>query len=226
MDTILYFFRDQIISVHYFIYAFVILILIFAIIGYLYKQKYAKVEIKLATSQANVSKAIENKSNIKLDRKNAKKLAKAQKKQAKLNNKKNLKNEHVETISLTTNPNNQGIKPSILDKNLVNSQQFVNESKTITPIIQQSKIEMMPQAPIQPVTKNLDINNQSKDSPVVNISKIQATTSVQQEPVFNQPIPEVKYNTNTNTNFQPVNSNPNNDTSVQTIPELNINRVK
>ena len=51
MDIILYYIRDNIVSVHYFIYAFVCFFLMFALIGYLYKQKYAKVEIKLNSSQ-------------------------------------------------------------------------------------------------------------------------------------------------------------------------------
>lgn len=51
METILYFFRDSISGIYYVMYAFVCLLLMFSIIGYLFKQKYAKVEIKLNTSQ-------------------------------------------------------------------------------------------------------------------------------------------------------------------------------
>ena len=51
MQGILYFFRDRIDGIHYFMYASVCLLLIFAIYGYLAKQKYAKVEIKLNSSQ-------------------------------------------------------------------------------------------------------------------------------------------------------------------------------
>ena len=51
MDSILYYIRDNIISVHYFIYAFVCLFLMFAIIGYLFKQKYAKLTINVGSSQ-------------------------------------------------------------------------------------------------------------------------------------------------------------------------------
>lgn len=51
MDIILYYIRDNLISVHYFIYAFVCLFLMFAIIGYLFKQKYAKLTINVSSSQ-------------------------------------------------------------------------------------------------------------------------------------------------------------------------------
>ena len=51
MDIILYYIRDNIVSVHYFIYAFVCLFLMFSIIGYLFKQKYAKLTINVSSSQ-------------------------------------------------------------------------------------------------------------------------------------------------------------------------------
>lgn len=51
MQTILYFFRDKIVGVHYFMYAFVCILLVFSIIGYLAKLKYGKVQIKLNSSQ-------------------------------------------------------------------------------------------------------------------------------------------------------------------------------
>lgn len=56
MDVILYFFRDKIVGTHYFIYAFVCLFLMFSIIGYLFKQKYGKLEIILNTSQVKIGK--------------------------------------------------------------------------------------------------------------------------------------------------------------------------
>ena len=51
MEVILYFFRDSISGIYYVMYAFVCLFLMFSIIGYLFKQKYAKVELKLNSSQ-------------------------------------------------------------------------------------------------------------------------------------------------------------------------------
>ena len=71
MDIILYFFRDKIVGTYYFIYAFLCLFLMFSIIGYLFKQKYAKLEVKLNTSQDNIKKEIKEKkikeSKIKID---------------------------------------------------------------------------------------------------------------------------------------------------------------
>ncbi|MBQ8892450.1 MAG: hypothetical protein IJ068_06290 [Bacilli bacterium] len=55
MDLILYFIRDTISGTFYFIYASISLICMFAIIGYLLKGKYGKLEIKLATSQSNAN---------------------------------------------------------------------------------------------------------------------------------------------------------------------------
>ena len=60
MDIILYYIRDNIVSVHYFIYAFVCFFFMFALIGYLYKQKYAKVQIKLNSSLPKKEEFVEN----------------------------------------------------------------------------------------------------------------------------------------------------------------------
>ena len=56
MDTILYFFRDKLVGTHYFIYAFILLYLMFALIGYLLKEKYAKYIIMLAGGQEDAMK--------------------------------------------------------------------------------------------------------------------------------------------------------------------------
>ncbi len=51
MNAILGFFRNTLSGTYYVIYCLVLLTFLFAIVGYLYKQKYAKVEFKLTTSQ-------------------------------------------------------------------------------------------------------------------------------------------------------------------------------
>ena len=51
MEEFLYFIRDKLVGLHYFIYSFILLFFMFAIIGHLFKQKYAKFDIKLNTSQ-------------------------------------------------------------------------------------------------------------------------------------------------------------------------------
>ena len=53
MDAILYYIRDNLVGTHYFIYAFILLFFMFAIIGYLFKQKYGKLDIILNTSQTD-----------------------------------------------------------------------------------------------------------------------------------------------------------------------------
>ncbi|MBR3660344.1 MAG: hypothetical protein IKN63_00375 [Bacilli bacterium] len=65
MDVILYYIRDNLVGTHYFMYAFVLLFFMFSIIGYLFKQKYGKLDIILNTSQTdNRKKTIETKEKI------------------------------------------------------------------------------------------------------------------------------------------------------------------
>ncbi len=47
LNSVLYFFRDNISGVRYFIYTFVGIILIFAIIGYMFKLKYTKYGVRI-----------------------------------------------------------------------------------------------------------------------------------------------------------------------------------
>ena len=51
MQDVLFYIRDHLVGTHYIIYAFILFFFMFAIIGYLFKEKYAKYEIKLNTSQ-------------------------------------------------------------------------------------------------------------------------------------------------------------------------------
>ena len=65
MDIVLYYIRDNLVGTHYFIYAFILFFLMFSIIGYLFKQKYAKFDIKLATSQDSAKKDKKSKEKMK-----------------------------------------------------------------------------------------------------------------------------------------------------------------
>ena len=67
MNAILGFFRNTLSGTYYVIYCLVLLTFLFAIVGYLYKQKYAKVEFKLTTSQPKkeVVKAVDKKASPK-----------------------------------------------------------------------------------------------------------------------------------------------------------------
>lgn len=68
MDIVLYYIRDNLVGTHYFIYAFILFFLMFSIIGYLFKQKYGKLDIKLATSQSKNQKDKEEKIKDKNDK--------------------------------------------------------------------------------------------------------------------------------------------------------------
>jgi len=63
MDIVLYFIRDKIVGVHYTMYIFVCLFFMFSIIGYLFKQKYAALELKLTTKK-DKEKITDDKKNI------------------------------------------------------------------------------------------------------------------------------------------------------------------
>ena len=65
MDIILYYIRDNLVGTHYFIYTAILLFLMFAIIGYLFKQKYGKLDVVLNTSQTETEK-IESSEEIEL----------------------------------------------------------------------------------------------------------------------------------------------------------------
>ena len=56
---IIAFFRNTISGAYYVIYVIVLSIFLFAMVGYLFKQKYAKVEFKLSTVQPPISKQAE-----------------------------------------------------------------------------------------------------------------------------------------------------------------------
>ncbi len=75
LDTIIYFFRDSISGIRYFIYAFVGIVLIFAIVGYMYKQKYTK----FASVKINVSGSTPQKEEKPVVPKTKKQLAKEKK---------------------------------------------------------------------------------------------------------------------------------------------------
>lgn len=73
MEELLYYIRDNLVGTHYFIYAFFLLFLMFAIIGYLFKQRYAKYQIILNNSQNAVEEEIKRTKKEKNNRKEIKK---------------------------------------------------------------------------------------------------------------------------------------------------------
>ena len=128
MKVILYFFRDSISGIYYVMYAFVCLLLMFSIIGYLFKQKYAKVELKLNSSQEQPI----------LEKKNKKE----EKKQAKLK-KEELKPNIVQTINTT--PNNQSISTNTVaqESSKIQVQPIQNQNTQVNVPVQQNQQQIL-----------------------------------------------------------------------------------
>lgn len=121
MDIILYYIRDNIVSVHYFIYAFVCLFLMFAIIGYLFKQKYAKLTINVSSSQPKKN----NKENV------AKQVNQTTTKNNQVVNQTPTNQPKIPEVKpMPANPNNQ-VKPTITpnNNNQINPTKLNNQTK-------------------------------------------------------------------------------------------------
>jgi len=143
MDIILYFFRDKITGTYYFIYAFICLMLMFAIIGYLYKQKYAKVEIKLNTSQPKKEEKVEANKQVKVENSNQR-LNLFQKKQ---DNKASVIRPIIQPIPETpilnqpvnpavqVVPNNLNKKVPLVNQQII-PQQTINQTQVVKPVQQ------------------------------------------------------------------------------------------
>ena len=142
MDIILYFFRDKITGTYYFIYAFICLMLMFAIIGYLYKQKYAKVEVKLNTSQPKKESNINDNNQVKVEKINNQKLNLFQKNE----------DGKISVHSNTSNPT------SSIES--VNTNQIINS--TINQNVTKSLTDTMPKTPV--VNQTNIISNQVNSS--------------------------------------------------------------
>lgn len=179
MDIILYFFRDEISGMYYFIYAFLCLFFMFAIIGYLFKQKYGKLEIKLNTSQVKVENTQVSalNSNVK-----NKKLSRKEQRELKKKNKQKSIFPQATPQSSATMIHPQG----------VNTTQGANIPTNIqTPVVTPNVIENQGQ-----VISNVQPVGQSQ-TPIPNIGGFSNQVNIQptsQNPnnVANNPIPEIK----------------------------------
>ena len=179
MDVVLYFFRDKIVGIHYFIYASICLFLIFSIIGYLFKQKYGKLEIILNTSQVKTGKIKEIEPKKTKKEKKSKKIEKVGKKN---NNEKIEIIAPIENSNLEQKDNQQEIKQSIqtTQKNINktinnNSISKKEESKHLIP----NKVDEQ---------SNLVINTQTP----VNNTEVQSQVIIETAPKLNQRIPEIE----------------------------------
>ena len=176
MEIILYFFRDTISGVHYFIYAFVCLFLMFSIIGYLFKQKYAKLEIKLKSSQPSIQETAEQMTTV--QEKN-KKLSRKERKLLKQKN--NISNQYSNTTSQPKVKEpipNQVVSPPVPRQVTVQntSQPVVSNQPNQQIINQVNKIS----------TSNQALNQET------NLPNNQSVTSSIQPTNINTPIPEIK----------------------------------
>lgn len=177
MEIILYFFRDTISGVHYFIYAFVCLFLMFSIIGYLFKQKYAKVEIKLKSSQPSVQATIEQIATV---QGKAKKLSRKEKKLLKQKN--NIPSQSPNTPPVQTKveapiPNQVASPPVTPQVTVQNTGQSVVSNQPNQQVVKQAN---------QIPTPSQNLNQGT------NLPNNQTVTKNIQPTNTNIPIPEIK----------------------------------
>ncbi len=177
MEIILYFFRDTISGVHYFIYAFVCLFLMFSIIGYLFKQKYAKVEIKLKSSQPSVQATTEQIATV---QGKAKKLSRKEKKLLKQKN--NIPSQSLNTPPVQTKveapiPNQVASPPVTPQVTVQNTGQSVVSNQPNQQVVKQAN---------QIPTPSQNLNQGT------NLPNNQTVTKNIQPTNTNIPIPEIK----------------------------------
>ena len=97
----LYYIRDHLTGTHYIIYSIIMNILMFALIGYLFKQKYGKYDIKLATSQPQSERSKDEIVNLNIE-----------------NNETNLINESQKETGLNNSSENQQVN-NVLSADIV-----------------------------------------------------------------------------------------------------------
>lgn len=177
MEIILYFFRDTISGIHYFIYAFVCLFLMFSIIGYLFKQKYAKVEIKLKSSQPSVQATTEQIATV---QGKSKKLSRKEKKLLKQKN--NIPSQSLNTPPVQTKveapiPNQVASPPVTPQVTVQNTGQSVVSNQPNQQVVKQAN---------QIPTPSQNLNQGT------NLPNNQTVTKNIQPTNTNIPIPEIK----------------------------------
>ncbi len=164
MDIVLYYIRDNLVGTHYFIYAFILWILLFSIVGYLFKQKYGKLEIKLNTSQSGNQKE---------------EIVETKKKKEKINNKQknsqvsvqpNIKSEPVKMNKVS----NVNIKTPVVSNN-------TNKEINQTPVLNPTPLPATPQ-----VNNPQPMPNPNQE-PIKEPLKTKVVT-----PTLNGTIPEIK----------------------------------
>lgn len=210
MDDFLYFIRDNLFGTHYFIYTFILSILLFAIIGYLFKEKYGKLEIVFEFDQTKTNK--QNDSVVKNKKEKVKKGLFSSKKV------KNNNSDDLEVIGNINDVNTQVNVQTVVEQQINNSvanqtpiatNSVLNNQSINTNLVQEqnNQLNIANQTSANNVTsipsstvfvdntslikkkdQNLDINS---NIPVTNnvTSSIDANTTNMNQNMLNQPIP-------------------------------------
>ena len=200
MDLLLYFIRDKLSGTYYFIYAFILSMFMFAIIGYLLKEKYGKLEIKLATSQDNANKD-----------KNVEKVKESKLKRKKKKDKKSNGDSSVSAPVASMNSNNNlSMGLNDMGQSIVNNASNLNNNAIGDTNLTASSIpeNSLNQQPIIEITSDI-IEPMKKVNP----------TSIPNPTNYNEPIPEKIPNIIGENNAIPK-PIPNIVDEVQRIPEM------
>ena len=197
MDIILYYIRDNLVGTHYFIYSF---ILLFFIIGYLFKQKYGKLDIILNTSQTDVKKKmLEGKEEQKSKEvtSNKKKRFKHKENNIIENAQKEEKNnnsvENQVVKNNTTSTNNVEATPNIISPQLDETSSIMIQSTTIPTLKEMvSNKQVVPNPSILPNVGEQNIN--PKPMPNTNGEAVTPTPLKKEiEQDLTGAIPEIKF---------------------------------
>ena len=190
MEVILYFFRDQIKGTHYFIYAFILSIFMFAIIGYLFKQKYAKLEIKLGTETKQKSPIVDKK----ISKKELKEKRKQEIKPTDIVSN-SLKNN--ETININNNSKSAVISPAVSENKTQKVEVSVNNS-SLNNVVNNEVVSPLPTVNPTIVSKPTTvevitpIKTEKKEAIKATNDTIQEVTPiVKNEPSNSEEIPEI-----------------------------------
>lgn len=163
MDDFLYFIRDNLFGTHYFIYTFILSIFLFDIIGYLFKEKYGKLEIVFEFDQTKTNK--QNDSVVKNKKEKVKKGLFSSKK---------VKNNNSDDLEVIGNINDVNTQVNV---QTVVEQQINNSVASQTPIATNSVLDN------QSINTNL-VQEQNNQLNIANQTSVNNVTSIPSSTVF------------------------------------------
>lgn len=205
MQDILYYIRDHLVGTHYIIYSFILFFFMFAIIGYLFKEKYGKYDIKLKTSQENNKNNIEvQKNEVTKQKKDAKKVEKTKKEIIKTekNNVNNTQDTNKNIVNETPSTNSKpvavaDVKPQVTQTEVTPTKIENEPVKTNVQVQHQVQTQVAPvQTPQVNPTPAPATQEVVKPSPMPNTGASNNPTPIPNTPVGektikNGPIPEI-----------------------------------